>query len=291
MTSEADANINQDYREMSERAFREIKDRAVLLTMANEYVCEEPLLKKIGFGIEKSLEALKAHVENLEGQLVGKPSEDLNLEAELQDLARIAGTLQSPERGITDKCVTGELGQEVGKRLSSLASGIKALEIKAGGAPVSYSASDSMMRVLQPAKSLFQGLLHPSSIIFKIFVGLILVCVAGFLGLFLTMESEEGIQREIEKHQIQIQSLESRLPPMEAEIESLKRDIEAASEGELSIDQRTELMDMNMKVFEMAEKLERLQVELNAEQSKLAENQGKLDTIREKSFFERLLRR
>jgi hypothetical protein len=49
----------------SEKALKDIKDSAVMLSLASEYLCEDPFLEKIGADIEKNIEIIKKHVEGL----------------------------------------------------------------------------------------------------------------------------------------------------------------------------------------------------------------------------------
>lgn len=275
----------------SDRAFKEIKDRVVMLTLASEYVCEEPLLKKIGFRIEKSLEALKAHIEDLEGQLVGKPAEEIKLDEQLEEMAEIAVSLQAPEEQISEKCVAGELGKDLERRMIALQGGVRALEQKVGGAPAPYTATDSVMRALRPVQSFFAHIISPSSIVFRVFVGLLLICSGAFVYLYATMESEEDIREAIEQSQARIQELESTLPEISGEIQQIKKQIEAANMDELTREEKARIMDLNVKAFDLGEKLDKLQVELKMRQQALEEDHRRLKTIREKSFLQRLLRR
>ena len=50
-------------------------------------------------------------------------------------------------------------------------------------------------------------------------------------------------------------------------------------------------MDLRVKAFELAEKLEKAQVVIKIHQKALDENQKKLEEMKQKSFFERILRR
>ena len=78
----------------SEKALKEIKDSAVLLSVATEYLCEDPFFKKIGADIEKNIEVVEHHVEDLKKQFVGKPIAEVDLKKPMDRVARFAGRLQ-----------------------------------------------------------------------------------------------------------------------------------------------------------------------------------------------------
>ena len=78
----------------------EIKDEAILLNMASEYLCEDPYLKKIGFNIQRNIELLKGHIQDIRRQFVGKLVEEINLDEYMEGISHIAELMQEGDDGV-----------------------------------------------------------------------------------------------------------------------------------------------------------------------------------------------
>jgi uncharacterized coiled-coil DUF342 family protein len=274
-----------------DRALNEIKDKAVILRMAVKYVCEDPFLKKMGAGIAQNIEVLKTHIEDLEKQFVGRPADDINLNEKVEEIEDISRRLQDAEKSTNDKCVKGELGKELCQKVISLAGEIKALQIRAGGGAVSYTRTDSvkgafgrMKLITDPFVLHYRGML-------RLLTALVLAIIAVFLYLFFTMETEKGLNEKIDRGSVRIESLQTPLPEIKEELWQIRKEIERIPQKELSRQDKAAVMDLNVKAFELAEKLEKAQLEINIHQKELDENQKQLEEMKQKPFFQRILRR
>jgi hypothetical protein len=274
-----------------DRALNEIKDKAVILRMAVKYVCEDPFLKKMGAGIAQNMEVLKAHIEELGKQFVGKPADDINLNEKVAEIKDISRCLQDAEKGTNDKCVKGELGKELCQKVISLAGEIKALRIRAGGGAVSYTRSDSVKGAFGRMKFITDPFVLHYRAMLKLLTVLILAVIAVFLYLFFTMETEKGLQENIDRGNARIESLQTPLPEIKEEIWQIRKEIERITQKELTRQGKAAVMDLNVKAFELAENLEKAQLDIKIHQKELYENQKQLEEMKQKSFFERILRR
>lgn len=274
-----------------DRALNEIKDKAVILRMAVKYVCEDPFLKKIGAGIAQNIEVLKAHIEDLEKQFVGKPADDINLNEQVEGIKEISRRLQEAEKNTNDKCVKGELGKELSQKVTSLAGGIKALQTRVGGGAVSYTRSDSVKGTFGRMKFITDPFVLHYRAMLKLLAVLVLAVIAVFLYLFFTMETEKGLQEKIDRVSARIESLRTPLPAIKEELWQIRKEIERISQKELTRQGKSAVMDLNVRAFELAQKLEKAQIGIKVDQKELDENQKKLEEMKQKSFFERILRR
>lgn len=274
-----------------DRALNAIKDKAVILRIAVKYVCEDPFLRKMGVGIAQNIEVLKNHIADLEKQFVGKSADDINLKEKVEELTGISRRLQDAEKSTNDKCVKGELGKELSEKVISLAGGIKELKRRVSGEAVSYTRSDSVKGALGRMRFITDPFVLHYRLMIKLLVVMVLTGLAVFSYLFFTMETEKGLQEKIDRASAQIESIQSPLPEIKEELWQIRKQIERATQKELTRQGKAAVMDLNVKAFELAEKLEKAQVVIKIHQKALDENQKKLEEMKQKSFFERILRR
>jgi hypothetical protein len=274
-----------------DRALNEIKDKAVMLRMAVKYVCEDPFLKKMGEGIAENIEVLKNHIEDLEKRFVGKPSDDMNLNEKVEGIRDISRRLQEAEKGTNDACVKGELGRELCNKVISLAGGIRSLQTRVDGGAVSYTRSDSVKGAFGRMKFITDPFFLHYRAMLKLLTALVLAVIAVFLYLFFTMETEKALRDEIDRGSARIEILQNPMAEIKEEIRRIRKEIELLTQKELDRQGKAAVMDLNVKAFELAEKLEKAQIAIKVHQKQLNENQKKLEEMKQKSFFRRLLRR
>ena len=274
-----------------DRALNEIKDKAVILRMAVKYVCEDPFLKKMGAGIEENIGVLRNHVEDLEKQFVGKPADEIKLNEQVEGIADISGRLQEAEKSTNDQCVKGELGKELCQKVMFLAGGIKELRMRVSGGAVSYSRSDSVKDAFGRMKFITNPFVLHYRAMLRLLTALVLAVIAVFTYLFFTMETEKGLQEKIDQSSARIESLQTPLPEIKEELWQIRKEIGRITQKELTRQGKAAVMDLNVKAFELTEKLEKAYVEIKIHQKSLDENHKKLEELKKKPFFERILRR
>jgi chromosome segregation ATPase len=245
----------------------------------------------MGAGIEQNLDVLKNHIKDLERQLVGKPAGEDNLNEQVQEIADISKRMQEDEKTANDECVKGELGKELKKKVVALSGGIKALEIMTGGGSVSYTRSDSVRGALGRLSFITDPFVAHSRAILKVCAVLLLVFIVAFGYLFFTMETEKEVVERIEKAKAQIESLQAPLPEIKEELWDIRKQIENIAQKELTRQEKAEVLDLNVKAFDLAEKLEKARVEMHMIQKRLDKDVQSLGEIKQKGFFDRILRR
>jgi len=250
-----------------EKALKEIKDSAVLLSVATEYLCEDPFLKKIGANIEKNIEVVENHVEDLKKQFVGKPVAEVDLKKPLDRVARFSGRLQKASDGTRRKCTQGELGKELDE-------GVKAL----------------MDGFLGRFKFIVRSLAVTSKFTLRISALFVIVCLMIFLYLIVTMETEKVPLERVEQSRALILEKQADLVRLKAELKPLREKIESARKDEMSRQEEIRLLDLNLKAHKLAEDQLNTLIEVDIEEKALKEKLKELEAVQQKSFLEKLLR-
>lgn len=274
----------------SEKALKEIKDSAVMLSVATEYLCEDPFLKKIGANIEKNIEIVENHVEDLKKQFVGKPITEVDLKKPLDRVTRFAGRLQKASDGTRQKCTHGELGKELDEKVKSLVSEINSLKERIEGRSVSYTTVDSALGFLGRFKFIVRSLAVTSKFTLRISALFVIVCLMIFLYLLITMETEKVPLERVEQSRALILEKQADLVRLKAELKPLREKIEIARKDEMSRQEEIMLMDLSLKAHKLAEDQLNTLIEVDIEEKALKEKLKELEAVQRKSFLERLLR-
>jgi len=276
--------------EDSEKALKEIQDSAVMLSLATEYLCKDPFLKKIGATIEKNIEIVENHVEDLKKQFVGKPVAEVDLKKPMDLVARFAGRLQKAGDGTRQKCTQGELGKELDERVKALMSEISTLKERIEGRSVSYTTADSALSFLGRFKFIVRSLAVTSKFTLRIFALFVIVCLMIFLYLLITMETEKVPLERVEQSKALILSKQADLVRIKTKLKPLRAKIESARKDETSRQEEIRLMDLSLKAHKLAEDYQETLIEVDIEEKALKEKLKELEAVQRKSFLERLLR-
>ena len=290
MNNEFASNMGIGEYQVPDAPLNEMKDEAILLSMASEYLCGGPFLKKIGFIIGNNIEALKDYIEHTEKQFVGRPVDEVTLNEILESIAHMAGLLQQADKGTKEECLEGKLGKELHEKIKSLAKGIKALEQRVDGETISPARRDPFQVVLNPFKFVLNAIIATFKVGFKLAVTLILICLMIFSYLFVTMESEKGLVEKIEQSKANIRSRQMTLSRVNNELKEIRAKIASIREEESNRRDEIEVMGLNLKVYKLTEEQQKAQIEADMEQDILDKNLKKLEKIRKKSFLEKLLK-
>ena len=274
----------------SEKALKEIKDSAVLLSVATEYLCEDPFFKKIGADIEKNIEVVEHHVEDLKKQFVGKPIAEVDLKKPMDRVARFAGRLQKASDGTRQKCTHGELGKELDEKVKSLVSEINSLKERIEGRSVSYTTADSALGFLGRFKFIVRSIAVTSKFTFRISALFVIVCLMIFLYLIVTMETEKIPLERVEQSRALILEKQADLVRLKAELKPLKEKIESARKDEMSRQEEIRLLDLSLKAHMLAQDQLNTLIEVDIEEKALKEKLKELEAVQRKSFLEKLLR-
>lgn len=273
-----------------EKALKEIKDSAVMLSIANEYICDDPFLEKIGSNIRKSLEVVENHIEELKRQFVGKPIEEMDLSGPVNQLAQLATLLERADGGVKKKCAEGELGIELKERYMSLMSKVKELRDRIEGRSVSYTKTDSVVGFLSHFRFIVRTFVATSKFTLRITALFLIICLALFFYLFVTMETEKGPLESIEESRARILSKQASLDRINSQFKPLREKIEGLQKDELSRDEEIQLLELNLKAYKLSEEQQKAVIDMQNEEKVLEKRLKELERVRQKSFLERLLK-
>jgi ABC-type multidrug transport system fused ATPase/permease subunit len=275
-----------------ETNLNELKDTAVMLTMAGEHLCEEVNLKKIGSSIEKNLEILRNHVEDLRKQLVGKKNreDEPPVDEDLEQISHIASLFQKTDSDTKHKCVEGELGEELGVKTVSLATSINVLKEKVEGKPVRYTKTESALGMIGRLKFVISAIATLFKLTFKMLALLILICLILFSYLFFTMDKKKDLSKKIHQDSAYLSSKQADLSRINDEIKEIREEIKRVKKiRDRSSQEKIGLMDLNLKVIKLVEEQEMAENDLRSRRRAMEESRRKLEEMKQKTFMERLL--
>jgi peptidoglycan hydrolase CwlO-like protein len=111
-------------------AINEIRDSALLLSVGNEYLCDQIFLKKIGLSIALNAKELKSDIASLKKKRPERFKETQTDEA-LSAIFNTAQRMLNPDKETSEKCVLGQLGRELEASINYLARAVNAVTIQA----------------------------------------------------------------------------------------------------------------------------------------------------------------
>jgi hypothetical protein len=268
-------------------SLREIRDKAILLSIGKAVLCEEVFLKKIGHAMDESLDHLREDIFFLKMMFVGKFVEDVDTDSLLDELHSQAKLLQSPDRRVTDKCTVGTLGTEMEEAVQALAVAIKTIKSKVEGEVEEYTKKDSIVKGAESAGSLVSSVV---SFVIKTVMLLLLLALGPAIYLGVTMDREESLQKQIDESKAYIQSQRAQIASVKKERDELAARAESSQGDTLSRQQKVEIMDLRVKVHGLDQKVHKSEAEITEHERMIKRNRQKVDEIKSKTFLERFLR-
>jgi hypothetical protein len=272
-------------------ALNGIKDHAILLSVAHEYLCDTPFLRKIGNELSEHVERLREQVRNLKKRYVGIPASDVDVETPMAQLAQMAALMVAAEKSAVDRCRSGQLGEDLWEKVRTLVDGVDGLRAKIDGMPAPYGLSDLLFSAGTKLRSLLQKAIASTTFLAKVAVFCAIGSFGLFLYLFLTMEDGEGIRQNVEACREAIGTKQSASLDLTRKRSHVREEIDRLyQKAELSREEKIELIYLNLKSHKMVEEQEKLQLEMELDARVLNDELQRLEGLRKKSFLERLLR-
>jgi hypothetical protein len=271
-------------------ALNDIKDSALLLSNGNAFLCEEVFLKKFGKKMGADIERVKAYIASLKKQFPGQFARHVDTDEMVEEIRGIARRLQNPDKEITDKCASGQVGAELEKRVRALMHAVKTVQTQVEKTAPAHTGKDSSMDFFDPLKHSAHALGGIFGFLMKTLLVACLLCVLAFAYLFFTMESEGPFLREITQNEALIQYQEEILAQVESDIEGIAQKIAAIESYSQARQDKIELIELRVKGHELEQERQALDFEIAKNRKIIEENRKKLEQIRNKPFIKRLLR-
>ncbi len=271
-------------------SLKEIRDRAYLLSLGHEYLCDEPFLKKTGLLIDSNVGKLRGDISSLKRRFPGKFEGDSKTDDLLDHINDIARDLQRPDKKINEKCTDGALGRELEQRVRDLGENIEEIRVHVEGRTAVYTKVEAVLGLFGRLKPAVRAVATSSSLTVKLLAVVIIASLAPFSYLLLTMETEKDLLQEISRIEIRLQSEQETLAKLVAEKAEISRQIETMRNEDMSRQAKIEVMDLNVKVHKLDGELQQVQIEIDAHETEMEARQRRLEEIRSKPFLKRLLR-
>jgi hypothetical protein len=274
-------------------ALHEIRDIALMLSVGNIYLCEEPFLKKIGHAVDGVLEDLHGEILDLKKRFPGRFAQDIDTDAILEELHAKAERLKNADTAVNNKCAGGQLGREFEEMVSTLTAAVKEVTFKVEGKLPGSARRYWFLSLFNPVKALGRLVSAFSSLVVKLVLFLIILAIGPLAYLFVSMEKEGSIQKAIDQSQAYIETQRQTLFSLDQERVKITKQIEALRlrEDELDRQEKIEIMELNVKVHSLDQKRHAIEVDIASHEAKMAKNRDRIEEVKKKSFLKRLLRR
>ncbi len=274
----------------ADEALSELKDWIILLDMAGEYLCAKTFLQKMASGIEGTCDVLKNWSQELKERFVGKPMHEIDVAEPFQELELFSHSLMEAEGKLEGHCRQGKVARQLEEKVQFVKERLGSLKDRVEGEAAPYTARDSLTRVFEKLKIVVHGFVTTYKVATRVIFILLLVCVISFFTLFITMEKEGDVLKEI--HQIQniIQSKEGKLAGIKSRIEEIRSKTLEMESHFVTREDKISILELNLRSHKLADLKEKLQAEVDLQKKILGENEQKLERMKQKSFLARLLR-
>ena len=276
-----------------EKTIKAIQNIAIILTGATEYVCEGRMLKRFSKDIEANLDKLEADIASLKKKLPGKAPETLETDNPLSKIRDIATILKGDNADIEAKCRAGDLGNEFIISVIELKGTVKDIGDTVTGKVSEYTFTDRIADYGGRVKSFLLSISPLVSNIGRVTLAAILVAIFSFVYLYLTMESEDVLLESIKDDLSYIEAQKDAIGKHRQEYEEIKKKLKVFDQGnrELIRQDTIEMLSLSSEESKIRELIEKTLFSIETKEKEIAEKNKKVEEIRKKSFFQKLLRR
>jgi hypothetical protein len=274
-----------------EKAIKAIQNIAIMLTGATEAVCEGRILKRFSGEIEANLERLETDIASLKKKFSGKLPETLKPDSSLSKIRDIAIILGEDNADIEAKCRKGDLGNELTTRVVELKGIVKDIWNTLSGKVSGYTFTDRVADYGRRVRSSLSYLSPLVSNIGRIILAVILMAIFSFVYLFLTMESEDVLLKSIKNDRAFIEKQKDTLGRQRKEYEEIREKIKSFEKKKIGREGRIQLLNLSMEERKIKDLIDKTMLSIETREKEIAEKRKKIEEIRKKSFFQKLLRR
>jgi hypothetical protein len=269
------------------RTLAKLRQGALLLSMANKYFCDPPLLEKIGLEMNRAILVLPDQIKSLKSRFPGKLEEELKTGPLVSDLLQRVKQLRNPEPETRIKCGKGELGRELEINIGNLTAAVYSIAGRVEGRTVVHASRKASSMVMYRITNLISTLLH------KIIPGLVLLAVIAALVfgyLFWSMDREEPVLNRIAVLEVQVHSSQKILGEIDREKKRISQRIEELKRNEMARNQKIEFMELGQELHKVGERQLKVEIDIDRVEKEMKELSAKLKEIKNKSLIARLFR-
>ena len=275
-----------------EKSLKNIQNVAIILTGATEFVCESRMLKRFSVNLEENLQKLETDIGFLKEKFPGKFPETLDPNSSLEKIRDIAAILKKVDTNVETKCRSGDLGDELSRGATELKSSIQAILNTISGKFGEYTLTDKITGFAGKTKSILINFSPVVSNTGRLILAIILVIGFTFLYLTLTMESEDDYLEIIKKNQAYLEEQSSLLDTHKKEYDEILEKIKSLeNDEELLRESKIELLNLSVQEKKLKDYMDKAMIAMEQKEKNIEEQNKKLEKLREKSFFQKLLKR
>ncbi|MBW2610330.1 MAG: hypothetical protein JRC68_08305 [Deltaproteobacteria bacterium] len=267
-----------------------LRDSALILAVANEYLCADQYLVKIGSNIDKDIRKLKEDISSLKKQFPGKLVNEVDTDEILKKIRSTAQTMMEPGNEVRESCVKGELGSELESDIKTIANAVNLIRNQVEGRIVTYTRKDSVSHLVGGLTDVGRSMKDAAVLGLKILFCLILISILGFAYLYFTMEKEGVLLKEVAGSEINIQLQQEIISQLDDKKERISLEIKSMENKVLSRDEKIMLLDKDMDIHKINEDRRKAEIEISTHEQKIMSNRKKVEDIQSKSFLKRLFR-
>jgi hypothetical protein len=282
--------MNDDQYNLS--ALEELKNNTLLLTTANDHLADDAFLIKIGHNIGRAVEILERDISALKKEYPGKFVNDVDTDSILEKIDGTAQRMLKPSREIKESHASGTLGREMEINFISIKKAVEDLRIKVRGSHTQRPGRNPATEIVNSFSGVFrsaQGLLISGA---KILAGLIFIACVALAYLYLSMEKDRAYINEIAASSALIKEKEGQITKLEQERQSLDRKrITMKSVKEMTREEKVAALEIEVGIKKINDTIDQLEAEIAVQEKKTAENQDKLNELRKKTFYQKLMKR
>ena len=271
------------------QSLRNIRDNTLLLSIANEYISENVYLKKIGTEIKKNLSILKDDIIALKKQFPGKFTQEVNTDGIMNSFESITKEMLSGSEDSKKICISGKLGAALNSDIIKITEAIEKIWHQVKGSDVKYTATDSISGFFGRL-NIFSGIARLFSGAVKILIFLLVILLAGFSYLYFTMEKEGPILAENRELIVVITERKNALKDLEKKKSDAQKSLKAHESSKLQRKDKIAIIDIETQIQELNQEIHTVEGQINSRERTLDENNEKLETLKKKSFVDKLLK-
>jgi len=275
----------------TEKTIKAIQDIAIILTGAAEFVCEGRMLKRFSKNIEENLEKIENDIALLKKKFPGKFPKTLKPDTSISEIRDLAITLDGNNADIEAKCRSEELGNELILRVKELNSVIKDILDTLKGKISRYTIFDRIAGYGEKIKSFLLAFSPLVSNTGRIVLAAILVIICSFFYLFFTMESEDIVLKSIKNDLSYIEKQNEILAKQRKEYKEIREKMKSFNQAEMSREEKIEWLNLSLEERKSRVNMEQIMLAIETRKKKIGEKNKKVEEIRKKSFFKKLLKR
>jgi hypothetical protein len=269
-------------------SFRAIRDKALLIGLGSAYLCEPPFLARYGAEVERALSFLERDIRGLKGRFPGRSRQEADTDRILDGLRDLAVRMREADPALRKECAAGQLGTALEGQLKALSDAVQEVRRQVDGEPARYSGTEAVTGTFRRAA---HAVLGGFGVLGKAVGVVLLALIVAFGYLFVTMERETGLEKEIAAHRRQIQVLKEDLSRLEQEsigpLELRIRQLEREGSGRAD---KLRKLELSVELGKLEQRAASLRGEIKQHRMGIQAAEASLESLKRKGFFARLLR-